>query len=68
VVGVTQGGRHVGRGCVEATTASYLGGGTVHACGADARQLCRSTAGSSPGSARGVIALACRRAGLRVSG
>jgi hypothetical protein len=67
VLGITQGAARTPAGCVQATTASYVGGGTVRACGTDARTLCRSTAGSAPGSAQAVVAAACRRSGFPIS-
>jgi hypothetical protein len=47
--------------CVEVTFASTLGGATLHACGARARQVCGS--GAYPGLTAELRA-ACRRAGF----
>jgi|SRR2546421_10549659 len=47
--------------CVEVTFASTVGGATLHACGARARQICVA------GAARGIeqeLRSACRRAGF----
>jgi hypothetical protein len=49
--------------CVDVTFASTLGGARVHACGAQARQIC-----ASPGDYRQIeqeLGAACRRAGFR---
>ena len=49
--------------CVDVTFASTLGGARVHACGAQARQIC-----ASPGGYRQIeqeLGAACRRAGFR---
>ena len=67
VFAIAQGGVHTRAGCIQATTASYVGGGQVRACGADARQLCRSVASSAPGTPQGEVAAACRRARISVT-
>jgi len=59
--------RHV-RGCVDATVPGPIGATEFHECGADARSLCRTLGPSGALSSYGVgvLADACRRAGLKV--
>jgi hypothetical protein len=49
------------RDCVEVTFASTVGGATLHACGARAREVCAS--GAFPGIPA-ELAASCRRAGF----
>jgi len=52
--------------CIELTFASTLGGATVHACGARARETC-----ASPAAFRGIedmLREACRKAGFPFGG
>jgi len=55
-----------GRGCVQVTIASSLGGQPLSGCGARARSICAAAAGGAyaPAAAEAVLS-ACRRAGLR---
>ena len=56
-------GGHSGRGCIDATFASYTGAATEHACGAQARAACSQGPGAYSGTAGQALATACRRAG-----
>jgi hypothetical protein len=47
--------------CIDVTFASTVGGATVHACGARAREICASKAFAGLG---GDLRAACRRAGF----
>jgi hypothetical protein len=50
-------------GCIDAIVPGAMGGSPVNACGARARDICRSHAGQAdPGSL--AIERACRRAGI----
>jgi hypothetical protein len=44
-------------GCIKATVAGVMGGGTIHGCGADAKALCRMYAPRYPTVARQCTAL-----------
>ncbi len=56
------GGSASGKGCITVTFASTDGGAQLHACGAQARQICASPAGY--GTLGPQLRVACRRAGF----
>jgi hypothetical protein len=68
VVAIVQGGTTLGPGCISVTTASTTGGVTAHACGSQARALCRSAESlARAAQARSAFEMSCRKAGLPLS-
>lgn len=68
VVAVTGGlSTRTAPGCIDITTASSLGGTTLHSCGADARQWCTTESGRTDSFAR-VVQQHCRKAGYLPAG
>lgn len=64
VVALAAGGSSLPRGCISVTFQSNVGGATVQACGARAREDCADPAGSSLRTAIGPLRDACKRAKL----
>lgn len=59
----------VGRGCIDVSIVSSLGGQPISGCGASARTICRdlATPGIYTGGTRPPLIAACRRAKLPTS-
>ncbi len=70
VVSFASGGTKVGKGCIDVTFASSLGGQPVTGCGAKARAICSAvgTPGGYTGNPGRVIAERCRALHLAVGG
>ena len=62
IYAATEGSSSPRPGCISVSFAASVGGNTVNACGAKAREICRK---QSSGNAR--VAEACRRGGIPVS-
>jgi hypothetical protein len=67
VLGVTvfalTGGTSEARGCFEVTFPSTVGAAYLHACGAEAREICATPSRYPAAAAGGQLLAACRRAG-----
>jgi hypothetical protein len=70
VVSLASGGTKVGKGCIDVTLASSLGGQPVTGCGAKARAICAAvgTPDGYTGNPGRLVAQRCRAAHLRVGG
>jgi len=55
------------KGCINLVVAGSLGGQLVHACGANARELCASERGHTDVTALRILP-ACREAGIETGG
>jgi hypothetical protein len=66
-IAITSKGHSSGKGCVDVTIASALGGQEFYYCGAHAKSFCMQSGapGGYTGDARRAIAVQCRKAGLR---
>jgi hypothetical protein len=67
VIAIATTGRSSGNGCVDVTIPYALGGQEIYKCGQAARGFCTSSGqpGGFTGSAGQLIAVQCRKAGLR---
>lgn len=67
VIAITTTGRSSGNGCVDVTIPYALGGQEIYKCGDAARSFCVSSGqpGGFDGSTGKLIAVQCRKAGLR---
>jgi hypothetical protein len=67
VIAITTTGRSSGNGCVDVTIPYALGGQEIYKCGQAARSFCIGAGqpGGFTGSAGHLIAVQCRKAGLR---
>lgn len=68
VVSFIVGGGSPKHGCIAATVPYSIGGEQISACGTSARETCKAigTPAGFTGAAAGIVASACRKAGLRV--
>jgi hypothetical protein len=67
VIGITQGDKKSGHGCIAVSLPYSTGGAQINKCGAAARSLCRGVNGPGlTGSAGQILAVQCRKADLPV--
>jgi hypothetical protein len=67
VVALTSSGRSSGNGCVDVTIPYALGGAEIYKCGPAAKAFCTTSGqrGGFTGTAGQIVAIQCRKAGLR---